>query len=167
MSGDPAYVLDANVFIEAARRYYAFDLAPKFWKELGHHVSAGHVQSIDRVKRELEQGKDDLAQWVSKGGFGAGFVSTSDKGVIQSYGEIMTWVQAHPQFLDGARADFAKGADGWLVAYAKGESGIVVTQEVADPNVKRRVPIPNVCQAFSVPFCDTFEMLRRLGVKFS
>jgi hypothetical protein len=24
------YVLDANVFIEAARRYYAFDLAPPF-----------------------------------------------------------------------------------------------------------------------------------------
>ncbi|TKS60770.1 MAG: DNA-binding protein [Nitrospira sp.] len=26
----PAYILDANVFIEAARRYYAFDLAPRF-----------------------------------------------------------------------------------------------------------------------------------------
>jgi hypothetical protein len=25
------YVLDANVFIEAARRYYAFDLATRFW----------------------------------------------------------------------------------------------------------------------------------------
>jgi hypothetical protein len=24
------YVLDANVFIEAARRYYAFDIAPPF-----------------------------------------------------------------------------------------------------------------------------------------
>jgi len=28
------YVLDANVFIEAARRYYAFDIAPKFWDTL-------------------------------------------------------------------------------------------------------------------------------------
>ena len=25
------HLLDANVFIEAAKRYYAFDLAPSFW----------------------------------------------------------------------------------------------------------------------------------------
>ncbi len=79
----------------------------------------------------------------------------------------MAWVQAQRQFLDGAKADFAKGADGWLVAYAKAKAGIVVTQEVLDPNVRSRVKIPNVCQAFRVPFCDTFQMLRGLGVKFS
>jgi hypothetical protein len=27
-------VLDANVFIQAARGYYAFEIAPKFWEEL-------------------------------------------------------------------------------------------------------------------------------------
>ena len=30
MADEPTYVLDANVFIEASRRYYAFDLAPRF-----------------------------------------------------------------------------------------------------------------------------------------
>lgn len=25
------YILDANVFIEAHRRYYSFDIAPSFW----------------------------------------------------------------------------------------------------------------------------------------
>ena len=28
------YVVDANVLIEAKNRYYAFDLAPGFWKWL-------------------------------------------------------------------------------------------------------------------------------------
>ncbi|MEM3335857.1 MAG: DUF4411 family protein [Thermoplasmata archaeon] len=30
MDREETYLLDANVFIEAARRYYAFDIAPPF-----------------------------------------------------------------------------------------------------------------------------------------
>jgi len=43
--GDPVFVLDANVFIEAARRYYAFDLAPKF-PPYGRGAPAGDWQSL-------------------------------------------------------------------------------------------------------------------------
>jgi Zn-dependent peptidase ImmA (M78 family) len=43
VSGAPPYVLDANVFIEAARRYYALDLAPGFWQKLTQYASAGAV----------------------------------------------------------------------------------------------------------------------------
>lgn len=52
----PAYVLDANVFIEAAHRYYAFDLVPRFWDSLLHHAEDGVIGSIDRVKQELDRG---------------------------------------------------------------------------------------------------------------
>jgi len=115
----------------------------------------------------LERGKDDLADWVRNGGFGNGFASTNDTGIIQSYSRVMAWVQAHPQFSGGAKANFATVPDGWLIAYAKAKAGIVVTQEVLDLGAKSRVKIPNVCQAFDVPFLDTFKMLRALGVKFS
>ncbi|MER3425446.1 MAG: DUF4411 domain-containing protein, partial [Nitrospiraceae bacterium] len=57
------------------------------------------------------------------------------------------------------------GADGWLVADAKVNSCVVVTQEVFDPVIKRKVPIPNMCQALSVPYIDTFDMMRRLGIR--
>ncbi len=167
MSSDPPYVLDANVFIEAARRYYAFDLAPGFWHHLSHFASIGRIQSIDRVRQELERGKDDLADWVRSERFGNGFASTNDTGVIQSYSSVMAWVQAYPQFSGAAKANFATVADGWLIAYAKAKGGIVVTHEVPDPGAKGRVKIPNVCQVFSVPFLDTFKMLRALGVKLS
>ena len=50
--GGATYVLDANVFIEAARRYYAFDLAPKFWESLVLHAADGRIQSIDRIKKK-------------------------------------------------------------------------------------------------------------------
>jgi len=160
-----AYALDANVFIEAARRYYAFDLAPPFWESLVHHAADGRIQSIDRVKAELERGNDELAAWA-RGDFSNAFASTDEEDVISSYTEVMGWVYARDQFSDPAKADFAGGADGWLVAYAMSKGHIVVTHEVLDPSIKRKVPIPNVCEAFGVSYVDTFAMLRAIGVRF-
>ncbi|CUQ65937.1 PIN domain protein [Candidatus Nitrospira inopinata] len=165
MTNGPTYVLDANVFIQAARRYYSFDVVPGFWDSLEQQAANGHLRSIDRVKQELGRGKDKLAAWA-KSNFNDAFVSTDKDDVIRAYGEVMAWVRAQSQFSDAAKADFASGADGWLVAYAKAKGCVVVTEEVWNPSIKRKVPIPNVCQAFDVPFVDTFEMLRRLGVRF-
>ena len=133
------YVLDADVFIEAARRYYAFDLAPKFWESLVHHAANGRIQSIDRVKKELERGKDKLATWATSQ-FSDEFASTDEEDVTESYTEVMGWVQAQDQFSDAAKADFASGADGWLVAYPKSKRHIFVTHEVLNPSIKRKVP---------------------------
>lgn len=62
MPTDKKYLLDANVFIEAKRRYYAFDVCPGFWECLVWHHQGACVESIDRVKQELELGDDDLKQ---------------------------------------------------------------------------------------------------------
>jgi hypothetical protein len=159
------YILDANVFIEAARRYYAFDLAPGFWKSLEEYATNGRVKSIDRIKKELDRGKDELTNWVNSH-FSHAFVSTDEVMVIEAYKEIMNWVNTQSQFFDEAKAEFADGADGWLVAYAKVKSYVVVTHEVPASDVRRKVPIPNVCQEFKVCFVDTFKMLRDLGVQW-
>ena len=160
------YLLDANVFIEAARRYYAFDLAPKFWESLVLHAEKGEIQSIDRVKQELERGNYELATWATAQ-FSEVFASTDEEDVTESFSEIMSWVQVQDQFSDAAKADFASGADGWLVAYAKSKGFIVVTHEQPATDARRKVPIPNVCEAFGVSYVDTFVMLRQLGVRFS
>jgi hypothetical protein len=78
----------------------------------------------------------------------------------------MSWVQAQNRFSDAAKAEFASGADGWLVAYAKVKGRIVVTHELPNNDARRKVPIPNVCVAFGVNYRDTFAMLRELGVRF-
>lgn len=80
----------------------------------------------------------------------------------------MVWAVQQAQFSTQAKADFARAdnADAWVVAYAMAKGCVVVTHEQYDPNIKRKIPIPNVCKAFGVPYVDTFEMLRRLGVKF-
>ena len=166
MASDRVFVLDANVFIEAARRYYAFDLVPAFWENLIRHAANGRIKSIDRIKSELERGNDELAEWVS-GPFAHAFASTEGQDFIEAYRDVMKWVNGQSQFLPVAKAEFASGADGWLVAYAMVKSRIVVTHEVVAADARRRVPIPNVCQMFGLPPCvDTFQTLRELGVRF-
>jgi uncharacterized protein DUF4411 len=131
MGDDQVFVLDANVFIEAKNSYYAFDLAPLFWRSLIEHAETGCICSIDHVKNELERGNDQLAIWA-KDEFVHAFASTDEENIIKYYSEIINWVNNNDQFLDIGKSDFAKGADGWLVAYAKENNCIVVTQEVQD-----------------------------------
>ena len=164
MNQDSTYVLDANVFIEAARRYYAFDLAPRFWEILSHYASIGQIQSIDKIREKELIHPVELVNWAERN-LNA-FASTAQDDVIRIYSNSMNWVQAQSQFSDAAKSEFAVAPDGWLIAYSKANGYIVVTHEVLNPNIKRKVPIPNVCRAFSVQYVDTFEMLRSLGVKF-
>ena len=79
---------------------------------------------------------------------------------------MITWVNAEPQFTPAARVEFASAADGWLIAFAKVNRLIVVTQEEYARDAQRKVPMPNVCLEFDVDYVDTFEMLDELKVQF-
>lgn len=167
MVGKTVYVLDANVFIEASRRYYAFDLGTKFWDILLQHANEGTIESIDRVlKQDLDKGKDELAKWANSTLIHA-FRSTDEEDVIESYKNVMSWVFGQPQFTDAAKAEFAKEPDGWLAAYALAKGRVVVTHEVLRPDIRIRVPIPNVCEPFHIRYIDTFAMLRELGARLA
>lgn len=65
MNTNYLFAPDANVFIEAARRYYAFDIAPSFWKALIVHTKKQHIITIDRIIREIKQGNDELAEGLN------------------------------------------------------------------------------------------------------
>jgi hypothetical protein len=136
------------------------------------HAGGSTIESIDRVREELNKGKDkkeqedELVRWAN-GSFSHAFCSTDEEDVIESYGRVMTWVQCQPQYKDVAKADFANGADGWLVAYAMVRGRTVVTHENLDPYIRRKVPIPNVCEPFHIRYIDTFAMLRELGARLA
>ena len=127
--------------------------------------------SIDRVKKELERGvkkeleeeRDKLAEWVTNE-FAYAFHSTDQADVIKSYSEIIDWVQTQPQYKDSAKAEFAQDADGWLIAYTKAKGCVIVTHEEYAKDAKKRIPIPNVCKAFNIEYIVTFAMLRALKI---
>jgi len=167
MNGAPTrYVLDTSVFTQAARFYYGLDIVPSFWDALTRHTQAGAVLSIDRVKNEIDNGKDQLKEWAAND-FHHSFQNTNDPKVLAVYQQVIQWAMAQSQYTDAAKAEFARvdNADAWVVVYAMVKGYIVVTQEVSHPNSKRKIFIPDVCQAFGVQYIDTFEMMRRLGIR--
>lgn len=163
------FALDANVFIQAHRHHYAFDIVPGFWIGLIQQHEAGALCSIDRVKEEvLAGGKGDkLEDWIKKHAPKTLFVSSKDAKVAKAYGEMMNWVQSSTHYNDSAKRIFATNADGWVAAYAKVSRRALVTHEQFDVNKKKEVPLPNLCQHFGIDCINPFEMLRRLKIRFN
>lgn len=162
----PVYVLDTNVFVQAHRRHYAFDICPGFWDCLIHYHQVGRIVSIDRVRAEILAG-DALETWVKDSAPPSMFASTAEASTTNNYAAMVGWVQAEAQFKAEAKSGFAQVADGWLCAYAKAHSQhVVVTHEELSPDAKKRVPLPNLCTQFGVDYVDPFVMLKQLKVRF-
>src|SRR5262249_44505300 len=119
MAAQSRYVVDANVLMEAHRRYYRFTLCPGFWDCIAWQHKQGVLCSVDRVKSEIESGKDKLAQWAKKDCPKSFFYATTDTKIGTWYGEIIAWVQGQTRYTPAAKAEFASGADGWLIAFAR------------------------------------------------
>ena len=158
------YIPDANVLMTAFHHYYAPALFPGVWHFLGHHYSHGNLVMIDRVYDEILY-PPELVSWVEQA-VSDSVASTATQQVVDAYVTLMDWVQDNPQFNPSARDDFARGADGWLAAYAMVHGAVVVTNEVSAPDAKRRVPLPDLCRHFQIRCINTFEMLRELGARF-
>ncbi|MFN3605354.1 MAG: DUF4411 family protein [Leptonema sp. (in: bacteria)] len=163
------YVIDSNIFIEASRRYYSFDFGTKFWDFLEKKAKEGIVCSIDKVLKEIQKGdkKDPLRQWAEKN-FIKFFNSTENEDVLQPYKEIVNYVNNQKnQYTENAIDEFLQedNADAWIISYAKYKNLIVVTHEKYNPDVKKKVLIPNICEEFKIEYIDTFGMLRDLKFK--
>lgn len=163
---DQTYVLDANVFIQASRMYYAFDIAPKFWEKLVLFAGDGKICSIDQIETEILVGKDNLADWVEKN-FKSAFAPTDDPDVMIEYAKVISWTESQAHYLDYAKTEFASIADGWLIAYAKAKGYTLITTEQPEPLRRNKVKIPDVCNALGVPWDNQYEMLRNLGIVFN
>ncbi len=169
MSEPPrVYVLDANVFVQAHRRHYGFDVCPGFWKFLVSKHVEGLVISIDRIRDEIAAGdKDALETWAKDTAPKSLFATTADPNVAANFAAIMQWVESQMQFRREAKDEFARVADGWLVSYAMAHPGhVVVTHEEFAADAQKRVPLPNICKKFSVPYVDPFIMLKELQASF-
>ena len=165
----PTYLIDSNVFIQAHRAKYPFDVMPSFWNKMKDLAHQGVIKSIDKVRVELvDNGRDgdELKEWC-KNDLPASFFVNSQHSILE-YGEIIAWANsgARPYSEAAIRKFLAtEYADPWLVAMAKLDANyIIVTEEVGDPMIKKDIRIPDVCSQFSLPFINTIELLRRLFI---
>lgn len=155
------YLLDANVLIDANRKYYSFSRVPEFWEWLEDVGKRGFVKIPVDIFDEIKEGDDDLAKWAK-----APEVREALRFDEEAESSLVADVIDRGYALDLADDEVEKlGRDPFLVAYALVEPGdrCVVTTEVSKPGRQRaNRHLPDVCDDFDVNWCDTFEFLEDL-----
>jgi hypothetical protein len=159
-----AYLLDANVFIQASRLHYGLDFCPAFWEWLTLQNQAGIVHSIEKVGDELQAMADDLSNWALA--LGAKLFLPTDPKMLSALGTVSTWVHGQQQYAPAAVSTFLQVADYYLVAHALAHRHTLVTHEVAAPQAIRKVKIPDVCVGLNVKVMTPYEMLRTERARF-
>lgn len=157
-----AYLLDANIFIQAKNLQYGFDFCPAFWDWLEQKNAAGMVFSIQQVGDELQAGGDDLADWAAVRG--DMFFLPPNEAVLPALQHVSAWAVGQ-NYEPVAVNTFLQIADYWLVAYALAHGHTVVTHEVP-ANTTRKIKIPNACVGLSVRFMTPYQMLRHERARF-
>jgi Domain of unknown function (DUF4411) len=157
-----AYLLDANVFIEAKRRHYGMDFCPAFWEWLVEQNEVGRVFSIEKVGDELRAGGDELADWTSM--YGKAFFLPPDAPLLSSLAAVAEWAGTQ-NYRPAAVSAFLEDPDYYLVSHAHAHGQVVVTHEVPSDGV-RQVKIPNACIGMKIKFMTPFEMLRLERARF-
>jgi hypothetical protein len=89
-----------------------------------------------------------------------------DKTVQEAYTEVANHVVEKYDQRRAKVAEFLKGGDGWIIAHAMRDGGIVVSNE-ARLDATALVPkVPNICRSFGVGCINLPTMLTRLKFKF-
>lgn len=158
------YLLDSNTFIEAKNRYYSMTICPGYWDWILTSNEQHGVASIEFVKDELVRGNDDLAEWAKN--HCRIFHAQDDEHTQAAFSTVVECVMRLENMRPGAQEDFLSGADPWLIAKAMVTGATIVTHEILNTSIRKKVLIPNICQMFSVNCINTFELLHTLEAEF-
>lgn len=161
------YLLDANVLMDASRRYYSAKLAPAFWQWLEAQHQAGTLASIHAVRQEIDDGNEGhLTKWAKK--LPPSFWIKPTQPSVVAMGTLTNWTMLPKHaYSPAARQEFLKEADYFLVAEALGGSHVVVTFEGSHPTAVKRVYIPDVCDGVGVTYERPFRVYEHLGLCLS
>lgn len=157
-----AYLLDANVFIQAKNLYYGLDFCPAFWEWLIVNNKNKKVFSIEKVGDEITAGTDELSQWAAQRG--KYFFLVPDTAILSALTTVSGWVTGQ-RYQPVAVNTFLQLADYYLIAYALAHNHTVVTHEIVKDTV-RKIQIPNVCIGLKIKCMTPFEMLRHERARF-
>lgn len=164
------FLIDTNSFIEPYNKYYPFDLAESFWKQLKHHIEIGNILLLDMVKDEIIKGEDELSEWLRS--IDVAEIDHRVPEIILNYGEILQKIQDDLSYKETALENWSQEtvADGWLIATAKANNYTIITFErkQKNPNTRntfRNAKIPDVAEDFGVKVNDLYYLMRTLKIK--
>jgi len=164
VNGILLYLLDANVFIDANRDYYSFDMVPEFWEWLLHMGVNDKIKIPIEIYEDITEGskKDKLTDWIKQS-------HARDALILDEAAQVnlvqRVTMEGYASDLTDIEVDMI-GSDSFLISYVLAKPGerCVVTTEVSKPSRKRaNRHIPDVCRQLGVRSCNTFDLLRTLG----
>ena len=157
-----AYLLDANVFMQAKNLHYGLDFCPAFWDWLIASNTARRVFSIEKVGDEIDAGGDELAEWAAQRG--PGFFLKPEPAILPALGSVSAWATGQG-YEPAAVNTFLQVADYYLVAHALAQGHTVVTHEIVSASTKK-IKILNACIGVGIKCMTPFEMLRHERARF-
>lgn len=161
------YLFDSNTFMEAARLYYSFELAPGFWDWVISDPMRRHIASIEAVREEIGKGSGDLADWAT-GSVPDDFWRPVTQVTLVAAQRLSEWATDPVRGFKQAAVDqFLASCDYWLIAEGMASGLTVVTREVSAPGSRKSIKIPDACKAFGVHCEQPFPVYQSLGLKLS
>lgn len=169
------YLLDTNVFLTPYESYYAPDIVPSFWGALEEvFIKSNSIAVLDLVIDEILKGEDGLKTWIQNlwDQHEIQIISHSDVKIIESYGQVMQYLQESPYYTDRTLRNWAKDniADPWLIATANAYEYTIITFEVPSGVIDIKSPtsrpkIPTVGKHFGITCQNLYYFMRKMGIK--
>ena len=164
------YLLDTNIYIASYDRYYRNEYFPTYWQKFSLILNE-HVVVPKIIKDEITK-SDWFLEWLKDNYQGE---IVNHKNYSQQWQIILEFVQSSGLYKDAALIDQTKGwaneniADPWLVAIAKEEELVLVSDEIRIANLGQGTPvkaakIPDICDRQGVRCIDRNEFFGEIGL---
>jgi hypothetical protein len=157
MADERMYSLDTSFFMDWQARYYPVDVFASLEKKIEGMIAANACRAVQLVREEIDAvATPGLRAWArSHSGL---FVPMTAE--IQIEGAAIA--AKYPDLMDQKAA--YESADAYVIALAKLNGGIVVSQETSVQE-KRKPPkayyIPDVCRDLGVACINLLGLMRR------
>lgn len=167
LMGNERYLFDSDVLIVAQNNYYNPEIIPAFWQWILEGHNLGCFYSIDKVSDELKKGKEDDYLHLFAIENPSLFLGSSDINCITEYAKLQTWANTiwttgkNLNKTSKATEAFASEtkADAFLVAFAKANDYVIVTNETSDMPCQTNVKIPDAANSCGVKTINLYKLL--------
>lgn len=164
------YLLDTNIYVNAYERYYRNNYFPAFWAKFAP-IMNNHV-IIPKIVRDEITKSDWFLEWLSEN-YQDGVINHKD--YSEGWQTILEYVRSCGLYTDKALSDQAKGwaqenvADPWLIAIAKQDDLILVSDEtkianLGQGNLVSKAKIPDICDRQNVRCITMNEFFGEIGL---
>ncbi len=152
------YCFDTCALANSWRRHYRIKSFPGVWDHIGNLMDAHDIVVPEEVEKELGVGKDDLVAWFKR--YRACVIPIS-----QDQLKIVSVIVNKYPLVSRYKAPRPFHADPFLVALAKLDGRIVVTDEVKSGN-SNHPAVPDLCKEYNVKCCNMAQFFELEGLIF-